>query len=150
MVELKTVLIIIAFCLVPNLGGFAGSFFTNQNIPDWYEKLDLPPWRPPNWLFFPVWTYLYTTMGLAAYLVWRDGNGFTGEAKWPLVLYGVQLILNWMWTPIFFGLKNLQWVYIYAFRNCIYISCAFSICRAFLKLFCLQLQCGLVQSCSEA
>jgi translocator protein len=110
MVEIKTVFIIIAFCLVPNLGGFAGSIFTSQNISGWYQKLDLPSWRPPNWLFGPVWTYLYTTMGFAAYLVWRDGKGFTGEAKWLLVLFGVQLMLNWMWTPIFFGMQNLKWV----------------------------------------
>jgi tryptophan-rich sensory protein len=108
MVDWKTVFIVLAFCLFPNLGGFAGSLISMNAIPEWYEKLDLPDWRPPNWLFAPAWTYLYTTMGLASYLVWRDGDGFRGKARWPLTLYLFQLALNWTWTPVFFGLKNLE------------------------------------------
>jgi tryptophan-rich sensory protein len=108
MVEWKTLLTIFAFCLFPNLGGLLGTLITSDSIPDWYEKLDLPEWRPPNWLFAPAWIYLYSSMGLASYLVWRDGDGFRGRARGPLILYLVQLALNWSWTPVFFGLKNLE------------------------------------------
>jgi translocator protein len=108
MVDWRTVLIVIGFCLFPNLGGFVGSFITTNSIPEWYEKLDLPDWRPPNWLFAPVWIYLYTTMGLASYFVWRDGDGFRGRARVPLILYLVQLAFNWAWTPVFFGQRNLE------------------------------------------
>lgn len=94
--------------LLPNLGGIAGSFTTRAAIPHWYENLKRPEWRPPNWMFAPVWTTLYTSMGYASYLVYRDGGGFNGAARLPLIVYGSNLVFNWMWSPIFFGAKRID------------------------------------------
>lgn len=70
---------------------------------DWYASLNKPAWSPPGWLFGPVWTALYTMMGVSAWMVWRRG-GFA-EQRRPLNLFLVQLALNAIWTPLFFGLR---------------------------------------------
>jgi len=71
---------------------------------DYYAMLAKPSWAPPGWLFGPVWTVLYLMMAVAAWLVWREG-GWRGQ-RGPLTLYLVQLALNALWTPLFFGLRN--------------------------------------------
>jgi tryptophan-rich sensory protein len=63
-----------------------------------------PSWRPPNWLFAPVWTVLYLMIAVSGWLVWREA-GVAG-AKIPLTVYAIQLVLNAAWTPIFFGLHR--------------------------------------------
>lgn len=73
----------------------------------WYQQLDKPSWRPPDWLFAPAWTLLYATIALAGWLVWRE-TGFR-DAVLPLSVYGVQLLLNAAWSPIFFGLHRIGW-----------------------------------------
>lgn len=95
---------------VPVLGGWLSGIQTKKQIKSWYENLKLPNCRPPNWVFPPVWTTLYTGMGYASYVIWKQGNGFKGAAKWPLVLYGSQLALNFAWTPLFFGMHELKYV----------------------------------------
>ncbi len=76
-----------------------GSIATAQNIPTWYATLSKPSWNPPNWIFAPVWTALYISMTVAAWLVWRQG----GLWQWPLALFAVQLVLNATWSWLFFG-----------------------------------------------
>jgi len=70
---------------------------------EWYAQLRKPAWNPPNWIFGPVWTALYTMMATAAWLVWRRG-GLPGQ-RVPLALFVAQLLLNAAWTPLFFGLR---------------------------------------------
>lgn len=95
----------------PNIGGIMGGFITSKNIPTWYENIKKPKWRPPNWAFGPAWTYLYCSMGYASYRVWLELESpnvlsvLTLPA--PLMLFLLQITLNWIWTPIFFEMKNL-------------------------------------------
>ncbi|HET9066152.1 MAG TPA: TspO/MBR family protein [Gemmatimonadales bacterium] len=81
---------------------FTAAAIGSQFMPDvWYESLAKPSWNPPNSVFGPVWTVLYTMMGTAAWLVWRRG-GFRGGSV-ALVLFGSQLVLNAAWSYLFFG-----------------------------------------------
>lgn len=66
-----------------------------------YAGLLRPPWAPPAWLFGPVWTVLYAAMGVAAWLVWRDGGFAASRAA--LTLFLVQLAVNALWSWIFFA-----------------------------------------------
>ena len=81
-----------------------GSLATYPRIDDWYAALAKPSWRPPNWVFGPVWTALYLAMAVAAWLVWRE-KGWAG-GRVPLALFGVQLALNAAWSWLFFALRS--------------------------------------------
>ncbi|HMO64602.1 MAG TPA: tryptophan-rich sensory protein [Verrucomicrobiota bacterium] len=84
---------------------FSAALFGGQFGPgDWYAGLRKPAWNPPGWVFGPVWTALYTMMGVAAWLVWRRG-GWRAQAV-PLGLFLVQLALNAAWSWLFFGLHR--------------------------------------------
>lgn len=82
--------------LVAALGGLAAA----ANVTGWYAAADKAPWSPPNGVFGPVWTILYTAMALAAWLVWRKRTDGTRQA---MVVYTIQLALNLAWTPVFFA-----------------------------------------------
>lgn len=82
-----------------------GSLFTTrQVISDWYANLNKPLFSPPDWVFGPVWTLLYILMALSAFIVWQKGFG-NPLVRIALALYLLQLILNGLWTPLFFGLQ---------------------------------------------
>lgn len=91
--------------IVAELVGIIGSFFTTPAIPSWYQFLIKPSFSPPNWLFAPVWTALFLLMGIAAYLVWSEGWE-KRDVKIALSVYGVQLVLNLLWSVLFFGLQS--------------------------------------------
>ena len=83
------------------LVAWLGAFATVNNVNGWYVTADKAPWTPANGVFGPVWTLLYAAMAVAAWLVWRRR---VPESRPALVTYGIQLILNLLWTPVFFGL----------------------------------------------
>ncbi len=96
---------IIASLLAVFLAAAIGSIFTTSSIPTWYAGLQKPIFTPPDWLFAPAWTVLYILMAVAAFLVWRRGLRTLG-VKGALLAYLVQLVLNILWSVIFFGLKS--------------------------------------------
>jgi translocator protein len=80
----------------------AAGWFGSRFMPgEWYAELVEPGWTPPNAVFAPVWSTLYVLMGVAAWLVWRKA-GFAG-APVALALFGGQLVLNALWSYLFFG-----------------------------------------------
>jgi tryptophan-rich sensory protein len=84
--------------------GVIGSLFTFDAITDWYSMLQKPALNPPSWLFAPVWTVLYALMGISAFLIYQKGWK-QKEVKRALVVFGIQLFLNAIWSIIFFGLR---------------------------------------------
>ncbi|MFA6074150.1 MAG: TspO/MBR family protein [Candidatus Woesearchaeota archaeon] len=87
--------------VVAQSAGLIGSFSTISAIPNWYASLNRPVFSPPNWVFGPVWTILYTLIGIALYKIWIKNK------KGSLNLFFFHLFLNAIWSPIFFGLHNL-------------------------------------------
>lgn len=81
-----------------------GGAVTTPKIATWYATLTKPSWNPPNWIFGAVWSALYFCMAVAAWLVWRQGD--FKDATLPLTLFAVQLVLNVLWSYIFFGLEK--------------------------------------------
>jgi translocator protein len=100
----NSILMLALFITVTFLAAGSGAFFTSTSVSSWYPTLRKPSWNPPAWIFGPVWTVLYLTMAIAAWLVWRK-RGFDGTAG-ALGLFALQLALNAVWSPLFFGLRN--------------------------------------------
>lgn len=91
---------LIASLLLCQAAGIIGSFFTRSSVSTWYTTLAKPSFNPPSWLFAPVWTLLFLLMGVALYLLW------TNEAPWQVMaLFGLQLVLNILWSALFFGMR---------------------------------------------
>ncbi len=100
----KKILQFIASIAICQMAGIIGAIFTISAIPTWYSTINKPSFNPPSWVFGPVWTILYTMMGIALFLIWTNKNGKKREA---IHLFFVQLLLNAIWSPIFFGLHSL-------------------------------------------
>lgn len=88
--------------LLCQAAGIIGSFFTVSSIPTWYATLNKPFFSPPNWIFAPVWTTLYALMGVYFYLLWTSSKK---TARQLLRFFLIHLVLNSLWSIVFFGLK---------------------------------------------
>lgn len=101
---LRTLLTLAACLVLPQVAGVTGAFFTAPAIPVWYAHLEKPFFTPPDALFGPVWIFLYVLMGLAFFLLWAARPD--PKAKKAATLFFIQLVLNGLWSPLFFGLRS--------------------------------------------
>ncbi|KAG9249834.1 translocator protein [Emericellopsis atlantica] len=94
------------------LGTAVGYGISPSETKKTYFNMKQPPLRPPPWVFGPVWTVLYATMGYAAHRAAKTGlsalasPSTVATTRHSLTLYSIQLLLNLVWTPLFFGLKR--------------------------------------------
>jgi tryptophan-rich sensory protein len=100
---------------IPLIAGAVGAFFTSESVATWFQTIEKPSFSPPNWLFGPVWTTLYVLMGISLFLVWRATSNATNFPEnirskkiLAFVAFGTQLILNVLWSFLFFGLRSPQ------------------------------------------
>lgn len=113
----------VAICLAV---GYLSSNVTQSSIKTWYPTIEKPIFNPPSWVFAPVWTILYIMMGVAAGMVWNKLESNKELVKKGLLFFTVQLLLNALWSYLFFGLNNillafleiiLLWLIIYETYN---------------------------------
>ena len=90
---------------LPLLVGGVAAWVTIQNVQSWYPVLIKPSFNLPNAVFGPVWTLLYILMGISFYLILREPS--SAQRKQAIVLFGIQLILNFWWSILFF---RFHWI----------------------------------------
>ncbi|WP_445456767.1 TspO/MBR family protein [Flavobacterium sp. HNIBRBA15423] len=95
---------VVAICLAV---GYLSSLVTAESVKTWYPTLKKPFFNPPNWIFAPVWSLLYVLMGIAGGLVWNQLENNRELVKKGLFFFTVQLLLNALWSYLFFGLHNI-------------------------------------------
>jgi benzodiazapine receptor len=88
-----------------NMAGFLGTFATQTGPGSWYDLLVKPAINPPSFVFAPVWTTLFILMGIALYLVWMEGTD-RPDVRAALGVFGVQLVLNVLWSYAFFAFRS--------------------------------------------
>lgn len=103
--SLKNIIAFFGAIVIAQLAGIIGTVFTASSITTWYNTLVRPNIAPPNWIFAPVWIALFTLMGIASFLIWRKGFQ-RGDVRVAIMVYGFQLVLNSLWSIIFFGLRS--------------------------------------------
>lgn len=107
---LRQTVALCGFILLSFAAPSVSAFLSVTGPDDWYRGLEKPWFNPPGWVFGPVWTILYIVMGVAAWLVWRKGTGQSLAV--PLGLFLLQLVLNAVWTPLFFGMHSPGWAFV--------------------------------------
>lgn len=105
--KIAKLIVSIGMCLV---AGLVGSVFTFPSVDGWYTTLEKPFFNPPAWIFAPIWTSLYILMGISFYLVWTSAQKKLLRSAQTIFL--TQLLLNVLWSIIFFGLKSPGFAFI--------------------------------------
>lgn len=103
--KFKPVALIISLAITLTIGVVA-SVFTRPEIKTWYITLNKPSFTPPNWLFPVAWTTLYILIAISAYLIWKLRDR-SSTYKTAVIIYIVQLALNFSWSIVFFGMHQI-------------------------------------------
>lgn len=101
----RSLLILAAFVVITEALPALVQALNAEGWSTWDAQLAKPWWQPPSWAFGVVWPALYLLMAIAAWLVWLRGGW--AEAKGALSLYGVQLVVNALWTWVYLGVQTL-------------------------------------------
>ena len=96
---------------IPLLVGAIAGFFTSNAVNGWYAVANKPSFNPPNWVFAPAWTTLYILMGIALYIVWKSDSDKSVKQT-AIILFAVQLALNFAWSFIFFYAQRPGWAFV--------------------------------------
>lgn len=94
----------VGWIVLSQMAGFIGAGLTATSVQTWYVTLNKPWFTPPNWLFGPMWITLYTLMGLATFWI---SEKKTKQSKSAVKFFLVHLLVNALWSPVFFGLKQV-------------------------------------------
>jgi benzodiazapine receptor len=100
----RSAVALVAFLVIASAVAALGAVTTVREVDGWYADAAKAFWTPPNVVFGPVWTVLYALMSVAAWQVWRTAPADPHARRTALRLYVAQLVLNALWTPVFFGL----------------------------------------------
>ena len=100
---MKKFIIFLVSILTPLFVWFVSSIVTSESVQTWYPLLNKPFFNPPNWIFAPVWTILYFFIWYSFYKIWTSNKS---SIKNESLIYYVHLLVNWLWSFIFFWLKN--------------------------------------------
>lgn len=103
----KNILAFVVFLFICLGAAQLGSLFTIPSLDDWYQQIQKPAWTPPNWVFAPVWTLLYVSMAVAAWGVWKERD--RQSVALPIGLFFAQLLVNVLWSYLFFTLHLPGW-----------------------------------------
>lgn len=100
---------LIGWVLLCEAAGGIGSIFTRDSLKDWYPTLEKPSFTPPSWVFGPVWTLLYALMGASLYMAGRQRVDDGSVVQVSRALFGIQLVLNVLWSYVFFKRRSPGW-----------------------------------------
>lgn len=90
--------------------GLLSGFISQTYMNPWFDTLNKPSWNPPDYIFGPVWSFLYLLMGTALWLVWKS-DAPEQEKRNAELIFAVQLFLNFWWSIIFFRFHSLSFAF---------------------------------------
>jgi tryptophan-rich sensory protein len=104
----NTIKFLISIIVPVGIGAVSG-LFTSSNVKTWFVTVAKPSFNPPSWIFAPVWTTLYFMMGFALFLIWKNETVQKSVKQKAILLFAIQMILNFLWSFIFFQQHEIGW-----------------------------------------